>query len=609
MTNKANGKKDRDQTLIEYLAYEEGCSIAAISEYKADRHRRAAEYLGIQTAEKIEALGCAAIGSAAVVGAIMAGLLPIAIAGMVIAPMAGVAFMGRQKGELLAAKEQEFLRLNSHMLDYMAAMERQGLARTLDLADIYVQIFAERCHAGNLVVTPDIFKAALANHANSQIGASAGVTAFGAAMGSGVAMDAPKALSPVLPEAEPEPEPVVEVAYRFSPETMMGAEVAYPQVTAPQASHQAEEAQAAHPQQEQNRFIDVLMDNPYQSRAIIAGQRTGKTYGAAVATYILAQGGSEIFYINLFDHGQGNREAFSHARSVIGDLDKLSSDAGADLVAESISIIKQFQQSSDAILVVDEWMILGSENRDTPGIDHLWRLLGDETSRLCSNGIGNGRAIWGIAPFFKASQLRRDAKLLKECSPLVLSITPGHSVPWTNPRSGKVTQVKAQPQIIGDVLTNWPGCFITNPTDEQSRQWRREGVERIYWNQGQWHPMGSCPSLPKRQNHSSVGGDTTPPARSFAQGVATLIKEPTIAVRTEVANALITLIREKGKSECLSQVKQLKSIGQEQAAFKVMIEALEAASKTAFCAGFGITGGAKFQTFGQVYDWAMGDLS
>jgi hypothetical protein len=380
------------------------------------------------------------------------------------------------------------------------------------------------------------------------------------------------------------------------------------QTANPAASQQTGQNQEGNPQHEQNRFIDVLMGNPYQSRAIIAGQRTGKTYGAAVATYCLAQDGTHVFYINLFDHGQGNREAFSHARSVIGDLDKLTRDDGADLVASAIDVIQQFKRSSDAILVVDEWMILGSENRDTPGIDRLWRLLGDETSRLCSNGIGNGRAIWGIAPFYKAGQLRRDAKLLKECSPLVLSITPGHSVPWTNPRSGKVTQVEAQPQIIGDVLTNWPGCGIQSPTDEQSRQWRRESVERIYWNQGQWHPMGSCPSLPtpKQQNHPPVGGDTTP-ARSFAQGVATLIKEPPIAVRTEVANALINAISASGKGECLVHVKQLKDIGQEQAAFRVMVEALGAASKTAFCAGFGITGGAKFQTFGQVYDWAMGE--
>jgi hypothetical protein len=90
--------------------------------------------------------------------------------------------------------------------------------------------------------------------------------------------------------------------------------------------------------------------------------------------------------------------------------------------------------------------------------------------------------------------------------------------------------------------------------------------------------------------------------------VATLIKEPPIAVRTEVANALIKAVSATGKGECLVQVKQLKDIGQEQAAFRVMVEALGAASKTAFCGGFGITGGAKFQSFGAVYDWAMQDL-
>jgi hypothetical protein len=312
----------------------------------------------------------------------------------------------------------------------------------------------------------------------------------------------------------------------LKPETQAPPQNTPPELTVPPVEHpvtpvphtvqQTPIAQVEHPTSpqivpvEQHRFIDTLMENPYQSRAIIAGQRTGKTYGAAVATWCLAQDGTEVFYVNLFDHGQGNCEAFGHARSVIGDLDKLSDDAGADLVADAVSLIHQFRQSSDAILVVDEWMILGSENRDTAGMDRFWKILGDETSRLCSNGIGNGRAIWGIAPFYKAGQLRKDAKLLKECVPMVLSITPGHAVAWANPRSGKVTQVKGQPQIIGDVLTNWPGCGISAPSDDQSRQWRREGVERVYWNQGHWHPMGSCPTLPAAKPSPPVAVVTTP---------------------------------------------------------------------------------------------------
>lgn len=108
-----------------------------------------------------------------------------------------------------------------------------------------------------------------------------------------------------------------------------------------------------------------------------------------------------------------------------------------------------------------------------------------------------------------------------------------------------------------------------------------------------------------RDSERSIGGDAVP-ARSFAQGVATLIKEPPIAARTEVANALIAAIRKSDKAECLGQVKQLKNIGQEQAAFKVMVEAVGTSTKTAFCGLFGVTGGTKFQSFGSVYDWAMG---
>lgn len=303
--------------------------------------------------------------------------------------------------------------------------------------------------------------------------------------------------------------------------------------TVVQATGQDQDA----PRIEQNRFIDVLMDNPYQSRAIIAGQRTGKTYGAAVATWCLSQDGTAIYYINLFDHGQGNREAFSHARCVIGDLDELNRDDGADLVADAIQLIHEFRKSSDAILVVDEWAVLGHENQNTPGIDSLWKALGAETSRSCSNGIGNGRAIWGIAPSFKADPLKKEAKTLKECAPMILSITPGSSIPWTNPRSGKVTQVKAQPQIIGDVLKNWPGCCASLPSDEQSRQWRREGVERVYWYQGQWHPMGSCPALPnpKAKPAEPVSKATDFPVEAIGRAVgATSRKTPVDGLSSEV---------------------------------------------------------------------------
>jgi hypothetical protein len=248
---------------------------------------------------------------------------------------------------------------------------------------------------------------------------------------------------------------------------------------------------------EQNRLIDTLIDNPYQCRAIIAGQRTGKTYGAAVATYALKQDGTKVYYLNLQDHGQGNAAAFAHADKVaIGNLAKLGqSEAAIDLVGDAIDIVREFYAEDDAILVIDEWMSLGAETLEISGLDSLWKEIANKATALTSNGIGSGKAIWGLAPFFKATSLRKDARTLKLFAPLVLSIAPGQSVPWQNPKNGKTTQITMNAQVIGDVCTNWQNAIVP-PADELARQWKRDGSDRVYWWNGVWNPIGQFPALP-----------------------------------------------------------------------------------------------------------------
>jgi hypothetical protein len=256
-------------------------------------------------------------------------------------------------------------------------------------------------------------------------------------------------------------------------------------------------AAAGETPREQNRLIDTLIDNPYQCRAIIAGQRTGKTYGAAVATYALKQDGTKVYYLNLQDHGQGNAAAFAHADKVaIGNLAKLGQgEAAIDLVGDAIDIVREFYAEDDAILVIDEWMSLGAETLEIAGLDSLWKEIANKATALTSNGIGSGKAIWGLAPFFKATSLRKDARTLKLFSPLVLSIAPGQSVPWCNPKNGKTTQITMSAQVIGDVCTNWQNA-IAFPADELARQWKRDGSDRVYWWNGVWNPIGQFPALP-----------------------------------------------------------------------------------------------------------------
>jgi hypothetical protein len=248
---------------------------------------------------------------------------------------------------------------------------------------------------------------------------------------------------------------------------------------------------------EDHRLIDTLIDNPYQCRAIIAGQRTGKTYGAAVATYALKQDGTKVYYVNLQDHGQGNAAAFAHADKVaIGNLAALGrGEAAIDLVGDAIDIVREFYADDDAILVIDEWMSLGAETLEVDVLDSLWKEIANKATALTSNGIGSGKAIWGLAPFFKATSLRKDARTLKLFAPLVLSIAPGQSVPWCNPKNGKTTQITMNAQVIGDVCTNWQNAIVP-PADELARQWKRDGSDRVYWWNGVWNPVGQFPALP-----------------------------------------------------------------------------------------------------------------
>jgi hypothetical protein len=180
----------------------------------------------------------------------------------------------------------------------------------------------------------------------------------------------------------------------------------------------------------------------------------------------------------------------------IGNLAKLGrGEAAIDLVGDAIDIVREFYAEDDAILVIDEWMSLGAETLEVDGLDSLWKEIANKATALTSNGLGAGKAIWGLAPFFKATSLRKDARTLKLFSPLVLSIAPGQSVPWCNPKNGKTTQITMSAQVIGDVCTNWQNA-IAFPTDELARQWKRDGSDRVYWWNGVWNPIGQFPALP-----------------------------------------------------------------------------------------------------------------
>lgn len=238
-----------------------------------------------------------------------------------------------------------------------------------------------------------------------------------------------------------------------------------------------------------------LADNPFLCYFILASQRTGKTSSAAAASLtIKRESGTQIFYINLSDHGQGNREAFSHAtRAAIGNINGGSIDSIADLIVEATEVIEDFHASNNAILIVDEWVSLAAKGRGI--LDELWECLSPKADALTSNGIGCGRAVWAIAPRFQAGTMREEAKVVKNFVPLLLSIAPEQTVSWTNPNNGTTAKLSYNGALIGQAQANWKESGITEPTAEQSRQWKQDGVTRIFWADKKWSALGQAPIM------------------------------------------------------------------------------------------------------------------
>ena len=135
---------------------------------------------------------------------------------------------------------------------------------------------------------------------------------------------------------------------------------------------------------------------------------------------------------------------------------------------------------------------MGVKTLKIDGIGELWNAIANKATALSSQGVGSGKAIWGIAPFFKAESVHDAAKSLKLFAPLVLSIAPGQVVHWTNPKTGKQTQISYNAQVVNHAALNW-NAAIKDPTDEQARSWKRQGIDRVFWWNGRWSSIGALP--------------------------------------------------------------------------------------------------------------------
>jgi hypothetical protein len=201
--------------------------------------------------------------------------------------------------------------------------------------------------------------------------------------------------------------------------------------------------------------VAVLLANPYQNRLIFGGQRTGKSYLAAVATRHLAARGIKIFHLNLShtltsEGRDEDLEYWQHAtESIRFDLGLLDPDSADRLISEAICMIKRFWAQTGAILVVDEAPAqVAAANLHADLLEPLNAAIAAFSSQCNSTGVKRGKSVWAIGPEFIAANMLQAGKSFCKTGKLThVFIHPESQADWNGQRltfdSGLYQQLQA----------------------------------------------------------------------------------------------------------------------------------------------------------------------
>ena len=235
--------------------------------------------------------------------------------------------------------------------------------------------------------------------------------------------------------------------------------------------------------------LDLVIQSPGISRLMIGGQRTGKSYFAAVASRELARSlGWKIFHINLASYGAEDDYYWQHAyKSIKGDLATITDENQAnDLIAAAIDCITEFVATPQALLIVDEIVFSGSKygKWDTSA---FLRVVAEQISALTSSGMKRERVIWALCPELVAGSVKDAVKAIKSLNLLYVAIVPGMIVDWNKQK------IKFDESVHQQVTANFKG--VNMPTPEQVSLCRRHGLPRIAYMNGEWLPVGELPKI------------------------------------------------------------------------------------------------------------------
>ena len=228
--------------------------------------------------------------------------------------------------------------------------------------------------------------------------------------------------------------------------------------------------------------LDILIRARFSHRAFYGGQRTGKSYLAAIASQALSLTGIKVFHMNLFSHGPEDGTYWIHAtRSVQCDLSSLSPDESVPFIRQAQSILSEFKVTKDALLIIDEITSMG--NLRSEHLENLQPFINGLVSYI--NAIRDSskkrhKAVWTIGPGIVSAGLDQGVKeLIKGLSPVLVSIPKDVSILWED------QTLTTDMTVYGQLKVNYQG--ISDPPSMD--------CERMVLIDNIWVPMGNLPSL------------------------------------------------------------------------------------------------------------------
>ena len=217
--------------------------------------------------------------------------------------------------------------------------------------------------------------------------------------------------------------------------------------------------------------IEVLGRDPYQSMGLIGGQRTGKTWLAALHTQnVKRKRRTKIIYINLMDAIGDAADDWSHADICITcHLRKLAPHEAKKMIEHVISVVNGFFNELNQILVFDEWVGFTStanqwpkkasqeaaaaaieskeakvyiepEGLGTSAIE-LMNLVMAVVGELNQSGKKQLKSVWLLSPMVKAGAMESQGLIIKQVQPLAVAISKDESVSWTHPVTGEIQEI------------------------------------------------------------------------------------------------------------------------------------------------------------------------